>query len=389
MMIYKNQFVHGYMLLACACLFFQSCKQDQLTVTPLPTERTVLPNQLRLSEKENFYGGYGNTLWTGCPVNTKNTRRYGPGAYIKLLSPEEKAQIGNSIDFRIELHAAYDQWDRNAYSWYIKVPKGKTGLADINPNDYTKTSFIHYTTPYFAHDSTPNKITYKRDVSEFAPDLRDPAYDVYIGYEIGANPTNKSNGGYLDDGWQKEYCSYAGFHAEVFIDTKTKAVLKEEQDNTVVLPLLSEGIRAVEYVEKTFTTDTDMQDAYLRISSSGHGSGNMEEGMFREFEVILDDKTVEKFSTEQSCTPRSYYDDINPYGGGGWTYPTRNWCQGGEIIVHKIALGKLSKGTHRIKLDVAKVLGTLDPLIINKRVPVSNGNYLQTYLVLVGQKVKP
>ncbi|HIB8182255.1 TPA: hypothetical protein ACWX1I_003673 [Elizabethkingia anophelis] len=92
-------------------------------------------SSFKIANGESFYSIYHEyPQWGVCPVKSSNTKRYAGGSYIRLVSDSEKDLIGNNIDFRIELYAGYDIWDHNAYSWYIKVPKGTTNLQNINPN---------------------------------------------------------------------------------------------------------------------------------------------------------------------------------------------------------------------------------------------------------------
>lgn len=371
-----------YLALVCVAISCQREqpleKADRLSATAGSSAAllTVSPNSLKIADRESFYGIYtSSSQWGACAVKTSNTVRKGSGTYLRQLTDAEKDLIGNSIDFRIELYAAYDEWDRIATSWYIKVPKGTTTLEDVDYNSYVKTSFIHYTTPYFLYSASFNHITYKRDVSTFAYDLRDKNYDVYIGYEIGANPSK-----YLPSGWEDNYCDYPGFEADIFIDTKDTGTISDSSA-LVVVPLLSKDLTSgMEVSTVSFALDQDVTNAYIRISSSGHGN---EEGANRTLKLSVDDTQAGSFSTKVICTPYSYYDGINPYGakcsGCTWRYPYRNWCQGGEVAPVTVQVGNLTKGTHTFKLDA----GT--------RVEPSAGettidNTLVTYAVLIADK---
>lgn len=152
-----------YLALACVAISCQREqpleKADRLSATAGSSAAllTVSPNSLKIADRESFYGIYtSSSQWGACAVKTSNTVRKGSGTYLRQLTDAEKDLIGNSIDFRIELYAAYDEWDRIATSWYIKVPKGTTTLEDVDYNSYVKTSFIHYTTPYFLYSASFN-----------------------------------------------------------------------------------------------------------------------------------------------------------------------------------------------------------------------------------------
>lgn len=331
-------------------------------------------SSFKIANGESFYSIYHEyPQWGVCPVKSSNTKRYAGGSYIRLVSDSEKDLIGNNIDFRIELYAGYDIWDRNAYSWYIKVPKGTTNLQNINPNNYTKVSFIHYTTPYFKYDTNPNRITYKKDISEFAQDLKDKNADIYIGYEIDANPPGPEG--------NTSYCDTTGFKADIFIDSKASIAVLDNSAK-IIAPVMSQKLTTgSEITTVNFTLDQDISNAYIRISTSGHSF--QEEGRNRDMSMYIDGKLTTTFNTKVTCNPASYFDSINPHGAKcdicTWRYPYRNWCQGAEVSPRIFRIGDLKKGSHSFKIDAEMLT---EPTV--GRTPM-NG-YFITYIVIVGEK---
>jgi len=374
---------------------FLSCNKNSEIVTrdlidiQDKTNETVIvsPNSVQIADNEGFFGIYSAaSQWSPCKINTSNTRRIKSGTFVRLLTDDEKSQIGDSISFRIELHAAFDEWDRNANSWYIKVPKSTTMLSDINVDNYIKTPLIIYTTPYFLHNTNPNTITYKRDISLFAEDLRDKDYDVYIIYDVDANTQR-----FYGSTDSKDYCDYPGFRADIFIDTFDKGEIKDKKTK-VYVPLISRGIKPTEEITTiNFTLKEDIEDVIIWYTSSGHGAGNAEEGITRQHVLSVDSKEIANFSSKVICTPYEYYDFINPWGYKGpnatWRYPTRNWCQGGEIIPRLINAGNLKAGIHTFKIDVNK-LNEKGGYTYGTNMPIEPGNSLITNAVLIGNKTK-
>lgn len=333
-------------------------------------------SSFKVANKESFYGIYSDkSQWSVCTVNSSNTIRRGSGSYVRKLTDSEKDLIGSNIDFRIELSAAYDIWDRNAYSWYIKVPKGTTTLQNLNPDNYAKVSFIHYTTPYFKYNTNPNSITYRRDISEFAQDIKDKNADVYIGYDVEANPTETEAG--------KSYCDSPGFKADIFIDTKASSFVLDNSAK-IIAPVMSKQLSTgSEITTVNFTLGEDISNAYIRISTSGHSG--QEEGRNRDMSIYIDNTMVTTFNTKVVCTPYEYYDKINPYGARcnscTWRYPWRNWCQGGEVAPRTFKIGNLTKGSHSFKIDAGMLT---EPPVDAGRKPMDG--YFITYAVIVGDR---
>ncbi|RNL75223.1 hypothetical protein ED312_21810 [Sinomicrobium pectinilyticum] len=340
----------------------------------------ITPNSLQIAYNEGFYGIYtSEEQWGECTVLSPNTVRIDQVNYIRKLTNEEKNQIGDSISFRIELYAAYDEWDRNANSWYFKVPKGTTITSKEDLEGIGKFPLIIYTTPYFHHENEFNHITYERNISAYAQDLRDPESDIYIQYEVESNPQK-----FFSD--TIPYCDQPGFRADIFIDTKDKGTIPNTVTN-VYVPLISRNLEEGEEVFSTsFKLGEDIEDAYIWYTSSGHGS--KEEARTRQHLVSIDDKEVANFDSKIACTPYEYYDEINPWGrkcpGCTWRYPTRNWCQGGEIEPRILKLGSLAKGTHTFTLDTKQMNDEGVNKGINTVTPIAG--YLSTNAVIIGRK---
>jgi len=341
----------------------------------------VTPNSLQIATNAAFYGFYtGEDQWGKCSVLSPNTIRISQVNFVRKLTDEEKNTIGDSISFRIELYAGYDEWDRNANSWYFKVPKGTVITKDTDFKTVGRFPFIIYTTPYFLYNTQFNHITYQRDISAYAQDLRDPNSDVYIQYEVGANPEKFYSSAI-------PYCDQPGFKADIFIDTRDNGMVSNNESN-VYVPLVSRNLNTgEEKISTSFELKDDIDDAYIVYTSSGHGS--KEEGRTREHIISLDGTQITSFDSKVSCEPYDYYDKINPHGlkcsGCTWRYPTRNWCQGGEIVPRHINLGKVKKGQHTLLLNVEKVTGEYSSGL-NKIAQIAG--YLATNMVIIGRKVK-
>lgn len=376
-------------MLAVVISLFSSCKRLGYEAVDKPTEAQavrepldITPNSLKISEGEGYYGVYtSQEQWGGCPVNSAGTQRIGPGTYIRKLSESEKAHIGDSIGFRIELYAAYDEWDRDAFSWYFKVPKGTEITSAGDLDGVVRSPLIMYTTPYFSHLSDFNHITYERDISVYAQDLRDSGSDVYIMYEVGANPA-----ALLPKG-EYSFCDYPGTRADIFIDTKDEGTIAN-QETRIYVPLIAGRLTTGEEVKEiTFDLGEDVSNALIWYTTSGHGRDNREEGRSRQHVLSVDDKEVGNFNSKVVCDP-AYYQKINPHGGGGWNYPTRNWCQGGEIAPRFFEVGPLKKGQHVFKLDVGMLNDDGYSFSVNAKTEIYDGGYLNTHLLLWADKAK-
>ncbi|GEM_PF-2979553 len=339
----------------------------------------ITPNSLQIAHNEGFYGFYtSEDQWGNCPILSPNTIRISQVNYVRKLTEEEKNKIGDSISFRIELYAGYDEWDRNANSWYFKVPKGTVITKDTDFRSVGKFPFIIYTTPYFAYNSNFNHITYQRDISVYAQDLRDPESDVYIQYEVGANPQSLFSK-------DRPYCDQPGFRVDIFIDTKDEGTISNKEQN-VYLPLISRNLyKGEEKMSTSFELEEGIEDAYIWYTTSGHGG--KEEGRTRQHIFLLDDTKIASFDSKVSCEPYDYYDHINPWGARcpkcTWRYPTRNWCQGGEISPRYIKIGSLTKGKHTLLLNVETLTGEEDTGL--NRIAEIKG-YLATNIVIIGSK---
>ncbi|MDF2514848.1 MAG: hypothetical protein K0R59_144 [Sphingobacterium sp.] len=340
---------------------------------------SITPNSLQIANKQGFYGFYtSEDQWGKCEVVSPNTTRISQVNYVRKLTTEEKNSIGDSVSFRIELYAAYDEWDRNANSWYFKVPKGTVITKDTDFKTIGRFPLIIYTTPYFAYNTQFNHITYQRDIGTYAQDLRDPDSDVYIQYEVGANPNALFNSAV-------PFCDQPGFRADIFIDTHDEGIVPNVEKN-VYVPLISQNLKeGEEKVSRSFELKEDIEDAYIWYTSSGHGAN--EEGRTRQHVISIDGTEVTSFDSKVSCEPYEYYDRINPRGGRGplstWRYPTRNWCQGGEIVPRVIKIGNLTKGTHTLLLNVETLTGEFDSGL-NIITPIHG--YLSTNMVIIGRK---
>ncbi|WP_343561652.1 peptide-N-glycosidase F-related protein [Sphingobacterium sp.] len=340
----------------------------------------IVPNSIQIADQAAFYGFYtSEDQWGKCSILSPNTIRISQTNYVRKLTEEEKNKIGDSISFRIELYAAYDEWDRNANSWYFKLPKGTSITKDTDFKSIGRFPLIIYTTPYFYYKDRFNHITYQRNISAYAQDLRDPKSDIYIQYEVGANPQK-----YKTD--SIPYCDQPGFKADLFIDTKDAGTIAN-QEKDIYVPLISRNLqKGEEKLSFSFELKEDLENGYILYTSSGHG--DLEEARTRQHSLSLDDKVVSNFDSKISCKPYDYYDKINPHGRicptCTWRYPTRNWCQGGEIVPRRINIGNLSKGQHTLLLNVEKLTGELEITGVN-RVAELKG-YLSTNMVIIGSK---
>ncbi|WP_188315912.1 peptide-N-glycosidase F-related protein [Chitinophaga agrisoli] len=316
---------------------------------PVPPD-TISNVRIKLAEQLSFYGIYdfGQT-WRTCAVNDGNATRLNGYMFARKLSVDEKKQVGNRLELNFTLQARYDGWDRIAEFGYIKTPLNYAGPLQPDSVWQERTGIARFITPYFLQYNAFNKIDYSFDVSAFAPDLRSTDKDVWIVYQVAANPT-------YTDPTKKDtgFCALDGFRLDAsFLSNGSTA-----NDSTRYFRnLFSCNITGTAQVSVSFELAKPVRQLTAYITNSGHGN---EEGLVRRNTVLVDNTQKGNYSTKVLCTPASYYDGINPNGAKGpgvtWRYPTRNWCQGGTVPPAAVLIGDLPAGTHTFTLDMTRVI---------------------------------
>lgn len=341
-------------LLVCLCLA-AACSKDKAAGPGKKDDNNPLPDtvsniSIQLAQNVAFYGIYDfSQQWQTCAVNNGIATRLNGYTFVRKLTAAEKSQLGNNLRLNFTLHARYDGWDRIAEFGYIKTPLNYAGAMLPDSVWQKRTGIARYITPYFLKYNSFNKIDYSFDVSAFAQDLRSTLEDVWIIYQVAANPTY-TDPSHVDTG----FCALDGFH----LDASLLSNGSTANDSTKYFQnLFSQNVTGNGIVTVTFQLAKPAHNVMAFITTSGHGN---EEGWARQNVIGIDGVQKGSYSTKVLCTPATYYDSINPNGAKGpgttWRYPTRNWCQGGTVPPHSIVIGDLPAGTHTFTLDMSKLV---------------------------------
>ncbi len=284
--------------------------------------------------------------------NTSYTRQLSSTEIVTLTKGEVKMQV--------DLKAACDNYDRLAYVSLLLVEKGKPHTQAAKQIEIGR-----YITPFMDMNKQPNIRPYAWEVTALGNVLRNASllkiYDVYIQMNIFGVPYAA----------QKQIKGCEGKN-DVFIGNLSFTVFlakdklkKDYQIQTIAYQDSLSNYKSTDTLGKTTKTYTfemmkNLKELQLFIISSNHGANrNGEEYNRRIHFVYLDDKLIFKYIPgESTCEPYRQY-NTQSNGIYGKTVKTdeqwqrfSNWCPGAVIPLRKVAITKLKKGTHQLRISV-------------------------------------
>lgn len=192
----------------------------------------------------------------------------------------------------------------------------------------------------------PDSIVYKQEVTDYAKDLKG---QVWVGAWIGNYAQNGHN---------------------VTLDIKYYPNWEKRETPKEVLPLFTttnimemagqaypENMFRNDSLTVDFTTDTDLKNAYIRYTSTGHGGwGGGDEFNPKLNEIFLDGRGLMAYTPwREDC---GSYRNSNPASGNfsnglsSSDLSRSGWCPGlvsYPVIVH---IGDLKAGTHQVKVAI-------------------------------------
>lgn len=319
----------------------------------------ALTDSLKLSIFDNviYYDGYAPLV----QLKVKDELYRTNTSYTRKLSIEEINVLTNgSVKMQVDLKAACDNYDRIANVSLLFVEKGK-----LYPQVAKQVEIGRYITPFMDMNKQPNIRPYFWDINSIANVLRNKSnyakYDVYVQMNVFGVPYAA----------QKQVKGCEGrndvFIASLYFNVyPTKDKFKTDyQINTIAYIDSLSNYKNTDTLGKTTKTYTFQIDKLLKnlklfVISSNHGANrNGEEYNRRIHYIYLDDKLVLKYIPgENTCEPYRQY-NTQSNGIYGKTAKTEkqwqnfsNWCPGAIIPMREVDLLKLSKGTHKLRIEV-------------------------------------
>lgn len=332
-----------------------------LCLLPLLVAKSVAaqPDSLKLAIFDNvvYYDGYAPLV----PLKVKDDLYRTNTSYTRQLSVEElNILTKGTVKMQVDLKAACDNYDRIAYVSLLFVERDKT-----YPNVAKQIEVGRYITPFMDMNKQPNTRPYLWDVTTIGDVLRNKSsyagYKVYIQMNVFGVPYAA----------QKQVKGCEGRN-DVFVGClyfnvfPTKDKLKTDyQLNTIAYQDSLSNYKNTDTLGKTtktyaFKVEKGVKDLQLFIISSNHGANrNGEEYSRRMHYIYLDDKLVFKYIPgESTCEPYRQY-NTQSNGIYGKTVKTEeqwqrfsNWCPGAVIPLRKVEVAKLSKGEHKLRIEV-------------------------------------
>lgn len=323
-------------------------------------------NTINVFDKILFYDGYAATVTLPVPAGVIRHRN---DLYAVKLSDQQLKSIGSTLDLKVTIKAACDNYDRIGSVNLAFVPKGS---ATYTPANVKRLEIARFITPFMNKNVKPDTVPYNYSVNNVAKILKESTlnalFDFWLELEVFGVPYAANT----------EVPGCSG-RTDVFygsLDLVTNASI-QPQATTRVLPLFFKAdfnnyqVGASDVAGKTvksatFTIDTALTNTALFLITSNHGSNSGgEEYLRRNHFVYLDGKQVLTYKPGRtSCEPfRKFNTQAN--GIYGSTVKTdaqwqsfSNWCPGDVISIRRIDLGTLAAGSHTFKIEVPDAVFT-------------------------------
>jgi len=308
-----------------------------------------------------FYDGYAATVAT--PAPPAGIIRHRNDLYARKLTNAELNSIGDSLQMKVSIKAACDNYDRIGNVNIAFVPKDSNSY---NPNYVARIEVGRFITPFMDKNKSPNIVTYSYQVNNIASILKDSLilsqFDIWMELEVFGVPYAANT--------QIAGCSG---RKDVFygsLQLITSGDSAQQQDN-VVIPLSMKknlnnyNINATDTLSKTtrrvrFQLPVDIENATFFYITSNHGAGtNGEEYVRRKHYIYVNDTLRTTYIPGRTtCEPfRQYNTQANGIYGSTVKSDAQwqsfsNWCPGDKIDIRVINMGNLAAGNHDFMIRV-------------------------------------
>lgn len=308
-----------------------------------------------------FFDGYAATVST--PPPPAGVIRHRNDLYARKLTDAEISSMGDSLQMKVFIKAACDNYDRIGNVNIAFVPKDSNSY---NPNFVARIEVGRFITPFMDKNKSPNLVTYTYDVNNIASLLKDSAilsqFNIWMELEVFGVPYAANT--------QIAGCSG---RKDVFygsLELITSGDSSFQEDN-VIIPLSMKksinnyNINATDTLGKTtrrirFQLPVDIDNATFFFITSNHGAGNNGEEYVRRKHYIYVNDTLRKTYVpgRTSCEPyRQYNTQANGIYGSTVKSDAQwqsfsNWCPGDKIDIREIIMGSMAAGEHDFMLRV-------------------------------------
>ena len=295
--------------------------------------------------------------------------RHSCSLYAVPLTDEQLDKIGETLNLNVTVKACCDNYDRIGNVNIALVNKGE---KDYNPQETPRIEIGRFITPFMDKNKDPKEVPYGYEINYLSPILRDQdlrdKYDLWLELEIFGIPyaANQQIAGCKDRS--------DVFAGSLSFETDEAAGMT---NGNVLVPIV---IKKPEYIGgnlnnynenatdelgktvKTYTFEVpeDVKSSQIVLITSNHGANdNGEEYNRRWHFVYFDDELVLSYRPgRETCEPFRKY---NTQANGIYGYSRRsdamwqsfsNWCPGDVIDNRIIELESLSKGEHKVRIEV-------------------------------------
>jgi len=290
------------------------------------------------------FGIYATTDPDFTPPDDVVSWSYGTVMLVKLTD-EQKARIGSELTARITYHAQCDNYDRLGNVFMVSKSPG-----DMPQEDDPRLEIARYITPFsdYRRGQLATYVFPDADLSAQAGALADPASDVWVGIQSGANP------------YDGDPCTGADVTPEfrqVGYKISLDFVTSGSPPNGAALTLLGKNYSAETELPVTvsFTNPGDAVTGHITVIVSGHGSAaNGVEYSNSRDTLTLNDDDIGEFDTSIDCAE---YAASSPDGNQGIfrnnsAFNPRNWCPGALVASHSFE-ATLEPGDNTVTLSIA------------------------------------
>jgi Peptide-N-glycosidase F, C terminal/Peptide-N-glycosidase F, N terminal/Secretion system C-terminal sorting domain len=311
-----------------------------------------------------FYDGYAALVNAPTEPDVVRLRN---DLYTKKLSNDILNQIGTTLQLKVMITAACDNYDRIGNLNLALVPKG---ALSYDPNVTNRIELARFITPFMNKNIEPSTVPYTFTVNNVSKILKDTylnsIYDFWIEFEVFGVPYSANT----------QVAGCAGRNDVFFGDLEfiTNEVISTS-NNTFVLPLnfkkdlnnyTAGASDALGITVRTinFNLNSSINNAKFYLITSNHGANAGGEEYNRRWHYIsVDSNNVLTYKPgESTCEPyRIYNTQSNGIYGSSPRTPSQwqsfsNWCPGSFIPIREISLGNLNAGSHSFAISVPEAV---------------------------------
>lgn len=325
-------------------------------------------NQIEIFDGVVFYDGY--RMNDNPDKDLKDgVLRHSCSLYATKLSEEQLDALGEKLDINVTVQACCDNYDRIGNINVALVEKGAEGYV---PEETPRIEIGRFITPFMDMNKEPNQVPYAYEMNYLSPILRDKdlreKYDLWLELEIFGIPYAANE--------QIKGCAGRNDVFQGFLQFSTTEPAGESEGN-ILVPIV---IKKPEYIGNnlnnynenatdeigktvktyTFEVPEDVKASNIVLITSNHGANkNGEEYNRRWHFVYFDDELVLSYRPgRETCEPfRKYNTQSNGIYGTSkksdavWQ-SFSNWCPGDVIDNRIISLGEITRGEHKVRIEV-------------------------------------